>query len=177
MKKIRLAALLALIPLVALSAIVPITVSIMEEVVGTRAYVVLDRAYIEQGLKEQEFDVSSVVSDTQVAKAGQYVGADYVVTGKVQLLDDSFVLVAKMIEVRTGSIVSQSSTQGAGKLTALLEMAHSIGKKFVAGGPISPLGPTVDGTTKRPAASSTPSPRRPRRASGRSRSRAIHRTS
>jgi TolB-like protein len=110
------------------SVVVPVTESIMEEVVGTRAYVVLDRAYIEQVLKEQEFDVSVMVSDTQVAKAGQYVGADYVVTGKVQLLGSAYFLVAKMIEVRTGVIVSQSSTQGAGELTALLDMAHSIGK-------------------------------------------------
>ncbi len=133
------------------SAVVPVTESIMEEVVGTRAYVVLDRAYIEQVLKEQEFDISSMVSDTQIAKAGQYVGADYVVTGKVQLLGDSYFLVAKMIEVRTGIIVSQSSTQGEGKLTALLGMAHSIGKKIVAGGPISPLEPTATATS--PAAS------------------------
>ena len=125
------------------SAVVPVTESIMEEVVGTRAYVVLDRAYVEQVLKEQEFDVSSMVSDTQAAKAGQYLGADYVVAGKLQMLGDAYFLVAKMIEVRTGIIVSQSSTQGAGKLTALLDMAHSIGKKIVAGGPISPLEPAA----------------------------------
>jgi simple sugar transport system substrate-binding protein len=121
------------------SAVVPITESIMEEVVATRAYIVLDRAYIEQVLKEQEFDLTTMVNDTEVAKAGQFVGADYVVTGKVQLLGDAYFLVAKMIEVRTGIIVAQASEQGEGKLVALLGMSHAIGKKLVMGGPITPL--------------------------------------
>jgi basic membrane protein A and related proteins len=119
----------------------PVTESIMEEVVATRAYVVLDRSYIEQTLKEQEFDVSLMVSDTQAAKAGQFLGADYVVAGKVQLLGDAYFLVAKMIEVRTGVIVAQSSEQGTGKLTTLLDMARAVGRKVVAGAPISPLQP------------------------------------
>ncbi len=123
------------------SVIVPVTESIMEEVVGTRAYMVLDRAYVAQILKEQEFNLSAMVNDTQATQAGQFLGADYVVTGKVQLLGDSYFLVAKMIEVRTGVIVAQSSEQGAGKLTALLDMAHAVGRKIVSGSPISPLTP------------------------------------
>jgi basic membrane protein A len=127
------------------SVVVPVTESIMEQLVNTRAYVVLDRAYIEQVLKEQEFDVSSMVSDTLVAKAGQYVGADYVVTGKVQVLGSAYFLVAKMIEVKTGVIVSQSSTQGTGELTALLDMARTVGKSLAVGSPISPLEPAQGG--------------------------------
>jgi TolB-like protein len=125
------------------SAVVPVTESLMEEVVAVRAYVVLDRAYVEQVLKEQEFVLSGLVSDTQVAQAGQYLGADYVVTGKVQLLGESYFLVAKMIEVRTGVIVAQSSEEGEGKLNVLLRMAHSLGKKLVRGAPISPLEPVA----------------------------------
>jgi basic membrane protein A and related proteins len=134
------------------SVVVPVTESIMEQLVNTRAYVVLDRAYIEQVLKEQEFDVSSMVSDTLVAKAGQYVGADYVVTGKVQVLGSAYFLVAKMIEVKTGVIVSQSSTQGTGELTALLDMARTVGKSLAVGSPISPLEPAQGGAASAGAA-------------------------
>jgi hypothetical protein len=102
------------------SVVVPVTESIMEEVVGTRAYVVLDRAYIEQVLKEQEFDISIMVRDTQVAKAGQYVGA--------------------------------------GELTALLDMAHSIGKRLISGGPISPLEPSAAAAPGAAAAGSAAKP-------------------
>jgi basic membrane protein A and related proteins len=140
------------------SVVVPVTESIMEQLVGTRAYVVLDRAYIELVLKEQEFDVSSMVSDTQVAKAGQYVGADYVVTGKVQVLGSAFFLVAKMIEVKTGVIVSQSSSQGSGELTALLDMARAVGQKLAVGAPISPLEPSKAGAAAAGATTARASP-------------------
>jgi TolB-like protein len=96
------------------SVIVPITESLMEEVVSVRAYIVLDRAYIEKVLAEQAFQLTTMVSDTDAAQAGQYLGADYVITGKVQVLGDAYFLVARMIEVRTGIIVSQATEQGEG---------------------------------------------------------------
>jgi raffinose/stachyose/melibiose transport system substrate-binding protein len=120
----------------------PVTESLMEEVVGARAYVVLDRAYIEQVLKEKEFQLSGMVSDTQVAQAGQYLGADYVVAGKIQLVGDTYFVVAKMIEVKTGVIVAQSSEQGEGKIAVLLNMAHAVGKKLVSSAPITALSPS-----------------------------------
>ncbi len=125
------------------TVIAPVTESVMEEVVDARAYVVLDRAYIEQILKEKEFQLSGMVSDTQVAQAGQYLGADYVVAGKIQMVGDTYFVVAKMIEVKTGVIVAQSSDQGEGKLAVLLTMAHAVGKKLVAGAPISALSPSA----------------------------------
>lgn len=124
------------------SVIAPVTESVMEEVVGSRAYVVLDRAYIEQVLKEKEFQLSGMVSDTQVAQAGQYLGADYVVAGKIQLVGDTYLVVAKMIEVRTGVIVAQTSEQGEGKLAVLLGLGHAVGKKLAVGSPISLLAPS-----------------------------------
>ena len=139
------------------SVVAPVTESLMEEVVGSRAYVVLDRAYIEQVLKEKEFQRSGLVSDTQVAQAGQYLGADYVVAGKIQLVGDTYLVVAKMIEVKTGVIVAQSSEQGEGKLAVLLGLAHAVGKKLVVGSPISPLSPSLgSAATSAPAAASAP---------------------
>lgn len=121
------------------SVVVPITESLMEEIVGAKTYVVLDRAYVDRVLSEQEFDASALVADIQIAQAGQFLGADYVIAGKVQMLGDSYFLVAKTIEVRTGIIVSQASAQGEGKLTALLDMARSIGKRLLAASPVSSL--------------------------------------
>jgi hypothetical protein len=46
------------------SVIASVTESVMEEVVDARAYVVLDRVCIEQILKEKEFQLSGMVSDT-----------------------------------------------------------------------------------------------------------------
>jgi raffinose/stachyose/melibiose transport system substrate-binding protein len=139
------------------AVIVPVTESIMEEVVGARAYVVLDRAYIEQVLKEKEFQLSGLVSDSQVAQAGQYLGADYVVAGKIQMVGETYFVVAKMIEVKTGVIVAQSSEQGEGKAAVLITMAHTVGKKLVGGSPISALAPAQPGAAAQ-AASPSPQP-------------------
>jgi basic membrane lipoprotein Med (substrate-binding protein (PBP1-ABC) superfamily) len=115
------------------AAAAPITESIMEEVIATRAYVVLDRANVEQTLKEQEFDATMMVDDSHAAQAGQFLGADYIIAGKVLSLGESYFVVAKMIEVKTGIIVAEASEQGEGKPSALVGMARAVGKKLVAG--------------------------------------------
>jgi basic membrane protein A len=142
------------------SVVVPVTETIMEEVVGARAYVVLDRAYVEQTLKEMEFELSGLVGDSQAAKAGQFLGADYVVAGKVQMIGDAYFLVAKMIEVRTGVIVAQSSEQGEGKLSTLLGMSRQVGRKLVGGAPVSPLEPAArpGATSAAPSAATAAQP-------------------
>jgi hypothetical protein len=112
------------------AAVVPITESIMEEIVAAGTYVVLDRAHVGQMLKEQEFDVSGLVNDAQVAKAGQFLGADYVLVSQAQLLDGSYFLVAKMIEVSTGIIARQSSVEGPGKPSVLVDLARDLGRKL-----------------------------------------------
>jgi simple sugar transport system substrate-binding protein len=125
------------------SVVAPVTETIMEEVVGARAYIVLDRAYVEQVLKEMQFELSGLVTDTQAAKAGQFLGADYVVAGKVQTIGDTYFIVAKMIEVRTGVIVAQASEQGEGKLSTLLGMSRLVGRKLVSGAPVAALEPAA----------------------------------
>jgi D-xylose transport system substrate-binding protein len=120
------------------SVVVPVTEAIMEEVVGTKAYTVLDRVYVDRVLTEQAFNVSAMVSNAQIAQVGQFLAADSVITGMAQKIDDVYILVVKMIDVKTGAIVWQSSSQGTGKLTVLIDMAHTLGKKLAAGSLISP---------------------------------------
>jgi len=114
--------------------VVPVTETIMEALVGSKAFTVLDRAYVEQVLKEKEFQLSGLVSDTEATKAGQYLGADFVVAGKAQLAAGSYFFVAKMIDVKTGIIVAQASEQAEGKVLVLIELARKVGSKLVASG-------------------------------------------
>jgi TolB-like protein len=123
------------------SIIVPITEMIMEEVVASNAYIVLDRSHIEQVFKEKEFQLSGIVSDSQVAEVGQYLGADYVVAGKAQAVAGAYFLVAKMIDVKTGVIKVQASEQAEGKILILLDLARSVGRKLAGGG----AGPAASG--------------------------------
>jgi simple sugar transport system substrate-binding protein len=121
------------------SVIVPVTETIMEEMVSSRAYTVLDRSFVAQVLKEKEFQVSGLVSDEQIVKVGQYLGADFVVAGRAQYVADSYFLVAKMIDVKTGEITAQTSETGQGKVLVLLEVARGVGRRLAGGGGPSPV--------------------------------------
>jgi D-xylose transport system substrate-binding protein len=120
------------------SVIEPVTEAIMEEVVGSQAYTVLDRVYVDRVLTEQAFNVSAMVSNAQIAQVGQFLAADTVITGTAQKMDDVYILVVKMIDVKTGAITWQSSARSTGKLTVLVDMAHTLGKKLVTGSLMSP---------------------------------------
>jgi hypothetical protein len=69
------------------SVVVPITDKIAEEIVKALQYSVLDRANIEQVLKEKEFQVSGMVPDSEIKQAGKYLGADYVVVVRVSVIE------------------------------------------------------------------------------------------
>ena len=116
------------------SVIVPVTETIIEEMVASKAFTVLDRSFVAQVLKEKEFQVSGLVSDAQIVKVGQYLGADYVVAGRAQYVADSYFLVAKMIDVKTGVITAQTSETGQGKVLILLDLARAVGGKLAGGG-------------------------------------------
>jgi basic membrane protein A and related proteins len=116
------------------SMAIPVTEMVMESLVNSRVFTVLDRAYIGQVLKEKEFQLSGMVSDSEVAAVGQYLGADYVVAGKVQLAAGIYFLVAKLIDVKTGVITAQASEQADGKPIILLELARKAGIKLAGSG-------------------------------------------
>lgn len=112
------------------SVAIPITETVMEELVVSKAFTVLDRNYINQILTEKEFQLSGMVSDNQIVEAGHYLGADFMIAGTAQSVGGTYFLVAKMIEVKSGVIAGQASERGSGKLLVLLDLARSVGKKL-----------------------------------------------
>jgi hypothetical protein len=115
----------------------PATEKLIEKLVQSNRFTVLDRANIESVLKEREFQVSGMVSDQDVVTAGKYLGADYVVVAKLSKVGDTNFISGKMINVKTGVIVSQTSAQGDGKLTVLITLAGQVGEAL-SGGASSP---------------------------------------
>ncbi|MBU0936525.1 MAG: penicillin-binding protein activator LpoB, partial [Spirochaetes bacterium] len=109
------------------SVIVPVTEKIIERFVVSGRYKVLDRSNVQQVLFEREFQLSGMVSDAEITQAGRFLGADFVVVPRVQLIADTFFLTCKMIDVETGVIANQASTEGEGKLSILLGMAERVG--------------------------------------------------
>jgi hypothetical protein len=115
------------------SVIVPTTEKIIERLVVSGRFTVLDRANIESVLKEREFQVSGMVTDKDIVTAGQYLGADFVVVAKVSKVADTYFISAKMIAIKTGVIANQTSAEGEGKLSTLIDLAAQVGEVLSGG--------------------------------------------
>ncbi|MBN2551446.1 MAG: hypothetical protein JXB06_01695, partial [Spirochaetales bacterium] len=110
---------------------VPVTDKIIEELVNSGKYVVIDRANVEQVLREKEFQLSSgIVRNEEVRQAGEYLGADFVVVANASRVGSTYVISAKMIDVVTGEIDAQASSEKQGKIDVLLEIARAVGRQI-----------------------------------------------
>jgi TolB-like protein len=109
----------------------PITDKILEELVNSGKYTVIDRANVEQVLKEKEFQLSSgVVKNEEVRQAGEYLGADLVIVASASRVGSTYVISAKMIDVVTGEIVAQASSEQKGSIDVVLDVARVVGKQI-----------------------------------------------
>ncbi len=131
----RVAVLEALIPEdMDPAVVVPITDKIMEELVNSGKYIVLDRSFVTQVLSEKEFQISSgLVKTDEIKKVGQYLGADFVVVARASKIGETYFLSARMIDVKSGAVASQTSMEKPGKIDVLLEIARAVGVKIAGG--------------------------------------------
>jgi TolB-like protein len=110
---------------------IPVTEKIIEELVNSGKFTVLDRMNVEQILREKEFQLSSgIVRNEEIRQAGEYLGADYVVLPNASRVGSTYVISAKMIDVVTGEIAAQASTEKQGKIDVLLQIARTVGKQI-----------------------------------------------
>jgi hypothetical protein len=115
----------------------PLTAKIEEALVLSGRFQVLDRVSVDQVLKEKEFQVSSgLVSNDEMQRVGNYLGADFVVVAYVSRVGQTYSCSAKMIDVATGQILAQASEEGQGKIDVLLDLANEVAGKLVGGGPV-----------------------------------------
>ena len=109
----------------------PVTDKIVEELLRSQKFVVLDRANVEQVLREKEFQLSSgIVRNEEIRQAGEYLGADLVIVANVSRVGSTYVISAKMIDVLSGEIIAQASSEKQGKIDVLLEIARTVGKQI-----------------------------------------------
>ncbi|GEM_PF-1829250 len=109
----------------------PVTDKIIEELLRSEKFVVLDRANVEQVLREKEFQLSSgIVGNEEIRRAGEYLGADLVIVANVSRVGSTYVMSARMIDVISGEIIAQASSEKQGKIDVLLEIARTVGKQI-----------------------------------------------
>ncbi len=117
---------------------VVVTEKLNEQLVKSGKYVVLDRTTVGQSLKEIEFQMSGLVGDAELKKAGAQLstrlGASYVVVAQVSVVSGTYFVSAKMIDLKTGEITAQASDEEEGKVSVIFKIAERAGSKLAAGG-------------------------------------------
>ncbi len=134
----------------------PITDKIVEELVKSGKYKVLDRANIAQVLREKEFQLSSgLVGNAEIRRAGEYLGADLVVVASASRVGSTHVITVKMIDVLSGEITAQASGEMKGTIDVLLQVARTVGQR-IAGVEVTVAATTPAATAAAPAAPAAP---------------------
>jgi TolB-like protein len=104
---------------------------ISEQLTATDLLTVVDRTTIDQSLRELELQMSGLVSEDEIKKAGRLLGASHVVVVQVSHLEVQYFISAKMVEVETGVIIAQESGREYDLESSALELAERVGKKLV----------------------------------------------
>jgi len=75
----------------------------------------VEREKLAKIIEELSLNNSGLVSDTEQVKIGELTGAEFVITGSITFINSSFMINSKVLEVKTGRIVSTQSVKGGNK--------------------------------------------------------------
>jgi len=84
---------------------------VFDALVSARKYRVLDRGQRDNILKELEFSLSACVDEKCQLEIGNLLAADKIVVGSLGKAGKRFILNIKMLDVRTGEVISTASKQ------------------------------------------------------------------
>ena len=111
----------------------PVTEKIIQELVASGKYTVLDRAHVAQVLREKQFQLSGMVQDSEIKQAGVYLGAAFVGVSRVAKVGNMYFISAKIINVETGAIAAQTSGERQGNVEVVLAIATDVGRQLAGG--------------------------------------------
>ena len=81
------------------------TEEIIQQLVKTRKFRVVDRDSIETILKEHKFQYSGIVSDETAVSIGRFIGASIIITGVIRQRNNHTDFSLKILDVETAEIV------------------------------------------------------------------------
>ena len=82
-----------------------LTERLRSEIANTNAVRLTDRKLLEKILQEQGLQQSGCTTDECAAEVGQLLGAQFIISGSIGKLGNSFTIDAKMVSVTTGAVV------------------------------------------------------------------------
>jgi hypothetical protein len=116
------------------SAVVPVTYRIMEELVTSDRFIVLERSNVEKILNELNFQFSGVVSDEEIKEIGVALGAEIIVLSEISKVGSTYSLTARMVNVESLKVEKAVSESKSGEIDELLEMSQLVGRKLAYDG-------------------------------------------
>jgi TolB-like protein len=127
---------------------------ILEELLKSKNFNILDRASRDVIWQERNFQITSGEIDTaQIKEIGKGLGADYIVTVKLVRVGSLYAMTAQLIDVQTLEVINAASDEAPGDLENAISLARSCGAQL-AGVQSSKGGKP----TKKPIAVKTPTP-------------------
>jgi curli biogenesis system outer membrane secretion channel CsgG len=102
------------------------------QMVATGKYQVITRAEIDKLLENQQIAVSSISSDENIKKL-KIMNIDYIVTGSVDAMGDSYAIAVKILDVSTGRFSYSADALMGGSANALYTGVRSLVSTFVKG--------------------------------------------
>ena len=84
--------------------------------------------------KEQDYQVSGVVSNDQIAKLGEQFGVQYVITADASTVFESIFVSARMINVESAQIIASTECESkVNSMESLMQLAIDISESFTGG--------------------------------------------
>ena len=88
-----------------------LTEALREELFLLKRFILVDRANLEQVLKEMALQQTGLIDEKDAVKTGKGLAANQVVTGRLGMLGRTYVLQAKRIDVETLATLGLVSTR------------------------------------------------------------------
>ena len=105
-----------------------------DELFKSGRFQVMERAYMEQILKEQGFQMSGCTSNECMVEVGQLVAVEQIVGGSISKVGEIYSVSARVISVESGKILSVSNYDFRGNISALMtEGMHNVVLQLTSG--------------------------------------------
>ena len=98
-----------------------LTDRLRNELFNYKQFDLMERAYMEEILDEQGFQLSGCTSDECVVEAGKLIGVQQIIGGSVSQVGKTYTVAARIISIETGKIVKTASYDFTGEIDNLLK--------------------------------------------------------
>ena len=115
---------------------------LIEKLAKSTKYRPVERALIDQVLKENEYQQGGMVDDDKIKTIGKQLGADYVCISTIISLGQNYFVSAKLVDVTTAIIELQENRETKNGTEDMLESMRTLANKlFMTGGPAPVIEP------------------------------------